>query len=136
MTGSATAFPAAIRSARAIAFSLGAVVVSLALSGCNTVFCGGSQDSVTVVGDKTTTVTEVCMLGRCVSDGGEPFNNTTTYKFGQLARSAKVKSTTITVKYKRADVPQTLEVDVASRIERPPGESCDPTDYTFFVRLT
>lgn len=79
------------------------------------------------------------MLDRCVSDNEVVHlssSNTTIFYFAELARSAKVKSTSITVKYKRAEVPVTLEADVAPSIDIPNGEGCDPVEYNFTVRLS
>jgi hypothetical protein len=45
----------------------------------------------------------------------------------------RVPATSITVKYKRAEVPETLEVDVKPGIQIPAGEGCDPVEYHFGV---
>jgi outer membrane murein-binding lipoprotein Lpp len=132
----ATDFQIAAWLTRIVTFSIAAAVLSLGLSGCSA-FCEniGSRDQVAVVADEAVTITEVCMLDRCVSEAevNRFAPKTRTFYFAELARKAKQKSTSITVKYKRAEVPETLEVDVKPSIQIPAGEGCDPVEYHFGV---
>jgi hypothetical protein len=133
-----TAIPLAWQIARTFAYSIAAAALSLGLSSCGRIFCD-SDDSVRVVLDEPVTVTEVCMLGRCVTESTDvviPAATTKIFSFSKLARSAKVKSTPITVKYQRNGVPLTWEQDVTPSIDIPNGEGCDPVEYNFRVRLT